>query len=398
MNLEGNLKERPLTSVLQVLGTRTANGKLTVSRGTNAAEKLEVFFRSGLIVHTHSRLRSPDLRIGQLLVKGGYVAEDVLNAALERAEGTRGHVGDILVAQGKVDGVVLGDLLQLQMAEDLFDAVRWKEGSYQFSEGATQGRPSPAPPITPRDFLASSLKTLDRWEEIEHVVPDWSVAFERLIEGPIPEQEIVTHRLTPEDVKLFGLVHPSRTVAALVPLARKPSYELYGALVRLRKARLIERHYGKTFDAPLQVEEASTNAADGFTRVRVRKARQRSLPEAIAFHATTAAILIGVLALGLVVYLDGAAAGQDASASASGIVVATSDSDPVRDALIAYQLAKLRNAIQLHRVQRGEYPLRLDTLVEHGLLEASDLTYPDFERPYVYRAQGGTYVLIRPKK
>jgi hypothetical protein len=60
------------------------------------------------------------------------------------------------------------------------------------------------------------------------------------------------------------------------------------------------------------------------------------------------------------------------------------------------QLARLRGALEVYRLEKGGYPERLDELVEAGLASARDLRYP-WRAPYHYRRPDqGRYVLLSP--
>jgi hypothetical protein len=50
-------------------------------------------------------------------------------------------------------------------------------------------------------------------------------------------------------------------------------------------------------------------------------------------------------------------------------------------------------ALELYRLENGQYPLTLMALTEVGLTEA-DLTYPDLTEHYYYRRAGDDYVLL----
>jgi hypothetical protein len=64
--------------------------------------------------------------------------------------------------------------------------------------------------------------------------------------------------------------------------------------------------------------------------------------------------------------------------------------------LARYQLERLRGALEVYRLERGEYPERLPQLVEAGLAGARDLTYP-WEQEYYYRRKAeGRFVLLPP--
>ena len=64
--------------------------------------------------------------------------------------------------------------------------------------------------------------------------------------------------------------------------------------------------------------------------------------------------------------------------------------------LARYQRSRLHGALEVCRLGRGEYPERLDALVEAGLAGERDLRYP-WSQPYHYRRRPeGRFVLLSP--
>jgi hypothetical protein len=64
--------------------------------------------------------------------------------------------------------------------------------------------------------------------------------------------------------------------------------------------------------------------------------------------------------------------------------------------LARFQLARLRGALEVYRLEHGEYPAALDRLVEAGLTTQRDLRHP-WSHEYVYRRTAeGRFVLLPP--
>jgi hypothetical protein len=104
---------------------------------------------------------------------------------------------------------------------------------------------------------------------------------------------------------------------------------------------------------------------------------------------TTGVIAVALAALAFWVDQRGVAIG-DAAASAEL-------RDNVAPRLLArYQVARLRGALEVYRVERGQFPDRLEELVEAGLVTGRDLTHP-WSQPYHYRRRpDGGFVLLPP--
>ena len=60
------------------------------------------------------------------------------------------------------------------------------------------------------------------------------------------------------------------------------------------------------------------------------------------------------------------------------------------------ELSRLRGALEVYRLEKGEYPPGLSALVEAGLATPADLKYPWAEDYYYRRRSEGGFVLLPP--
>ncbi len=101
----------------------------------------------------------------------------------------------------------------------------------------------------------------------------------------------------------------------------------------------------------------------------------------ILHHTVTALLLVGALALGIWGYL---------TYSKGGFTYAQAPTaqSATQRYLIASQERRLTLAAQTYRTIHQSPPLTLDVLVEDGLLDASDLTYPSKQVSYTLHIEG----------
>ena len=60
------------------------------------------------------------------------------------------------------------------------------------------------------------------------------------------------------------------------------------------------------------------------------------------------------------------------------------------------QLERIKNSIEIFRIEKGRIPTGLNELVDTNLLVASDLSFP-FKNEYYYRnLENGSYLILRP--
>jgi hypothetical protein len=100
-------------------------------------------------------------------------------------------------------------------------------------------------------------------------------------------------------------------------------------------------------------------------------------------------------ALAATVALAGVLAGLAYAISSRGLAAPGLRDNTAQRILARYQLGRLRGALEVYRVERGEYPDRLSDLEGAGLADQRDLRYP-WHAPYHYRRTQGGYVLLSP--
>ena len=208
---------------------------------------------------------------------------------------------------------------------------------------------------------------------------DVDAAFDALGEAPKPAEEEVSDRadlaLGHSERRVFELVMSGRTVERIVDLSRLGEFETCKALqnlVNLGYLRAVEPERSRTIGV-------GAYARDLRSRTRTWLVR----------GVTTGVIAVALAGLAFWVDQRGIAIG-DAAASAEL-------RDNVAARLLArYQVARLRGALEVYRVERGRFPDRLEELVEAGLATGRDLTHP-WSQPYHYRRRpDGGFVLLPP--
>jgi len=71
---------------------------------------------------------------------------------------------------------------------------------------------------------------------------------------------------------------------------------------------------------------------------------------------------------------------------------------PLRQFQTYSHVGMLESAVEMFRLEQGDYPIRLAQVVEAGLLTQDDLTFPDYEQPYYYRRVAEGYLLLPPTR
>jgi len=130
-SLSGNIRENPLSDILEDLRQRKATGTLTVKR--NAVSK-SIYVRDGQIVFATSM--EPLDRLGEILVKTGKISQENMDYAIKlyKKSGGLKKLGAVLVENGLVAPKELFSGLKLQVKDIIYSLFLWPDGDYQFEE------------------------------------------------------------------------------------------------------------------------------------------------------------------------------------------------------------------------------------------------------------------------
>jgi len=208
---------------------------------------------------------------------------------------------------------------------------------------------------------------------------DLETAFDALATGASPDEDGAGDQgkvsLGRIERRAFELALPGRTVERIVDLSRYGEFETSKAL-----QNLVNLGYLRAV-AP---EQARTGTVGAYARSLQHRSRTW-----LVRGATTGVIAVALAGLALWVDHRGQVAGQG-----GGAIVLRDNLAPRY--LARYQLARLRGALDVFRVEKGQYPERLEELVDAGLVSWRDLRRP-WSQPYHYRrrAEGG-FVLLSP--
>lgn len=371
MAIHGTLRRNPLSAILQKLSHADATGQLQVLSDVEAGQKLRIDFRHGNIVFVKSGLRPPDMRLGQLVIRGGYATEQDVWGCLTAADQTHAALGTVLLNEGLVEIDVISELLGVQFFEDLVFGLSWTKGDFRFVEDDPKVRDA-EPALSPKSFLTEALRYKDKKKVFAKIIPDGNAVFMRAVPTPLPEADIVANKLTIEDVALFEVLDGTLSVSHLLPVMRQPLFEVAQTIRRLSESGLIQR-----------------TELRGATETRVQ-VRRRSWGQSMVFHGLTTFVIIGILALSVGLFLT--------YRGSHDVAEAIRPIDPRHAALTRTQTQRIRHGLETYYSANGVYPSSLSVLVEDETLTPADLTFPDYARPYVYLPSGDTFVLVRPKR
>lgn len=393
MALQGTLKDFGIADILQLIGQQQKTGTLHLR---SRDQEVKVLFKDGAIVRAESANRRRKDLIGNMLVRAELITGAQLQEALDVQRRTLQRLGDVLVSMRALSAERFRRMVQLQVNETLYGLFTWKSGTYAFEQGEPQLDPEDITLVRAESVLMEGFRRVDEWPLIRKSVPTDTLTFNRrkplpppsaedadgdgldaafgeggLGEDGVGEQSGELKSVGPAERTVYERVQPGRTVRQLVDVCLLGEFDTCKALHNLLTLGYVA------------AEQPSGGAAAG-----------RSLQALERMAATAGRVLLALAVLG-VLGLGAVRASGSASPLSRGRSRAFEDAATQRY-LARAQQARLRAALDVYRLERGELPQALPALVEAGLLTDGDLRFPWAEPYYYRRSTAREYVLLSP--
>jgi hypothetical protein len=393
MALKGTLKDFGIADILQLIGQQQKSGTLHLK---NKDQEVDVAFKDGSIVKAESSTRKKKDLIGTMLMRAEIITEAQLEQALETQRRTLKRLGDVLVAQGLLTAERFKKMVQLQATETLYGLFGWKNGTYEFQQGDVELDGDMMAPLRAESVLMEGFRMVDEWPVIRKMISRHDMTFQVLKPLPPPKEPVggdgfgdafddaFAEKKKDENKGDFKTVGDSerrvfelitansrRDVRQLIDVSCLGEFETCKALLNLVNLEYLRAIY----------PEGKSRASGG-----------PSFVERLGAAAARVGVTVGVLGLlGLVgSWIDFDSVRLSASPSASY-------ADPAAQHQISQaQISRIAAALDVYRLEKGEYPEKLEALVDAGLLAREDLHYPWRDGYYYRREASKPFVLLPP--
>ncbi len=375
MGLEGTLKVFSLTDIFQMLGLQRKTGVLKVD---GEDDTITISFLGGSVVAAESTARRLDNRLGNLLIRAGYVTNEQLERVLVVQRETQQRMGFLLIREGLIDPQELREALRVQIARIVYTAFRWPDGRFHFSqEGTVDYDADHMAPVSIDTILMEAAQMADEWPMLEKKLGSLEAVFRRapgvekirLVSGEKnpPEGTLSVSR---SEAETWRWIDGRLNVAEIMERAFLSDFEVLKGTTELLGRHLIE---------PGRVEEEPVLAP---------------LPPPVAHRGSAGRVIglwaaLAVLAAGAYFLLP---------RNPLNFLLQPAGEVPERaelaKAISLNRVVAVERAVRIYYDSTGRYPRSLEDLVVAGILEEDALRdpYGRFYR-YILRAEDGKFGL-----
>lgn len=370
MALKGTLEDFGIADILQLIGQQGKSGVLHLQ---SRDDEVHVLMSEGNVVAADAGRRAKD-RLGGLLLRAGLISREDLARALDAQRRTLRRLGDLLVEMELVTKQDLKDITKLQTTETVYKLFHWKRGTYEFEPGEVEYDRETVTPLRAESVLMEGFRRVDEWPLVRKKITSPAMTFERIAPLPSPGPPGAGEEdggIGSKERRVYALVEPGRTAEEIADLSRLGEFEASKALFNLLNHGILKAQ-------PPRRSRAATVGA----------AYARSWRESLRAGAAGAGATIAIAAaLASLAWLGVERAGPEGA----GIRDTT-----VERYLSRYRAARLSEALEVHRLERGEYPESLNALEESGLATRRDLHGPWSESYHYRRMAEGGFLLLPP--
>jgi hypothetical protein len=389
MALSGTLKDFGIADILQLIGHQTKTGSLLLR---NQREEVEVSFVEGNVVFASEKTRSAHNFLGSMLVRAEVISDAQLEEALQGQQRSLRRLGDVLIELGFISEVALAQMTRLQTTETLYKLFRWKTGTYEFTQKDIETEKSGFDPIRAESILLEGFRRMDEWPAMRKKIPWDAATTERARELDVRDLPPMEGAFAPDGggeggdggegkpaarhKLIYRLAGPGRTTRAIVDLSRMGEFEALKAM-----QELVDWGYLRI----VPPARGTAAAVQGLTA----GGRALAASGALVRLAISVVFFVGTLfVVRTVAPAFGSPRGDVHGRSGAAARLLARD-----------QILRLESALELYKIEHGEYPKELRLLVDGQLVADGDLRYP-FPEAYYYRRTGQgaqqAFVLLPP--
>jgi len=375
VGLEGTLRVFSLTDIFQMLGLQRKTGVLTVE---GEDDTVTISFLGGQVVAAESETRRLENRLGNLLLRAGYVTQEQLDHVLAMQRETQQRMGFLLVRERLVDPQELREGLRLQISRIVYSAFRWNDGKFRFSqEGMVDYDADHMAPVSTDTILMEAAQMVDEWPLLEKKIGSLSSIYRRapgvetlrLVHG-VKNAPEGTLSVSKAEAETWRWTDGQRAVGEIMERAFLSDFEVLKGTVDLLERHLIEP------GAAVRMTEAAPAAAPA--------PRAAAGGRVVLLWAVLAALAAGA------VYL--------VPRNPANLIFRgpgrVEEGAELRKAVSLNRAVSIERAVRVYYDASGRYPRSLEDLVVAGILEEDALRdpYGRFYR-YILRAEDGKFGL-----
>ena len=236
MAFTGDIRDFPLTEVVQLLAMGRKTGKLTIECG---GDGVCFYFKNGLAVFAHPLYRKD--KLGDVLVKSGIVKLEHIDAALyqqrkQREKDGRLRIGTILVEMDFLTREDLTFFIENEIKNGIYEVLSENKGKYEFTNDYDLSERDIIGSLNVESTILEGIRLIDEWGHIKETLGDFDSVYVISVD---PEYDF--GRFSMSEWKVVTLVNGIRSINDIATVTKLDRLEVCKTLSELLKAGIIRQ-------------------------------------------------------------------------------------------------------------------------------------------------------------
>ncbi|MDF1662825.1 MAG: DUF4388 domain-containing protein [Planctomycetota bacterium] len=166
MGLKGSVRALSLDQLLDFLSQSGHAGVLKIS----FKDRLCVLCLKDAVIYIDQRGKG-EIRLGEILVQRGIVAQDKIDEALIVQDMSGKRIGDVLIELGHAEEKDLNAAFRAQLEEEIYDLFVLDDAFFDFERGLPENFSTADLPAFPiRSILMEAARRFDQWSHIKKTI------------------------------------------------------------------------------------------------------------------------------------------------------------------------------------------------------------------------------------
>ncbi len=378
MALSGSLDDFNILNILQMIKLEGKTGRLALTEGD---DQVKITFDGGAIIYAEATPAMDEARIRETLLSNNMIPHGQWEEIRREHEDKLRPFWELLAK--RIDAKLVLELIRRQVIDNVYFALRWKIGQYEFSPMKSVKYNSKV--MTPMDvdgLLMEGCRIADEWPRLMKAVPPMTAFIVKNILGEEEddtidgrsnvviggaweqslERELLDARgvnLTKADIAALSAIGDGKTLENLLYAARQGQYDTMDSVARL--------------------------LASGVLKIAEKKSAKLVASDLSSTMGWL--VVMGVLAL----IVAGGAYWQLTSMQAE-LATKRESLSKVKVIQARIRLREIERELSIYSLLKKGLPQRLDQLVEAQIANRQELLDP-WNNEYRYRLEEGGFVL-----
>jgi hypothetical protein len=350
MGLKGSLRDFGISEILQLIGLQRRSGMLTIN---GEQDEYRIMIDSGKIVRVEKKPEREGESLQEYITISKTATVDQIRYAEQRAKTELKPLEATLIDLSVIPAQDLKTFLGLRNQDILNQLFLIRDGEYEFEAGQVTFHPSFVAELDTEQVLMDGYRIKDEWPGLNREAGSLEAVFVKK-GGEFGLED----KLDAFEEKVYRLVDGEKPASIIAAQARITRFDTLKILVDLAKKGRVA----------LKPQE----------KVAVRE------PKKLPVQALTRIGMIAMIAIAALLLLNGVR-----------VYISRSKQPEKASSLQTWKDERTRQALEIYRLENGDWPARLDELVNKRVLPASDLKFLKNSR-YSIQEGGLGYNLASP--